>query len=936
MKHTLKQSCPRLMLYRVRELLRDLSSDLPGVNLEAISRQISQIERLISTNDAYFQLSTVCSGKNMTHSDWGLLAGRIAMHQLKRVIPETFSQYVEQCEELWEPGFPKFVKSVADQLDAMIIPRRDWTYNIFAVSVLKKSYLTKFHGVTRESPQYLWMRVACFLWYRTAYFDYETHPSPHASLLPAAMERIRKVYNSLSTGEYTHASPTLFNAGFVRHQLSSCFQLQVDDDINSITENWRRCAQVSKASGGIGMDVSAIRHSEIGTQGFSKGIVPWLKIFDQILKSVDQEGRRKGSGTIYLQPWHIDVEAFLELKKNVGHDDLRARDLFYALWIPDEFMRRVRDGQDWLLICPHKAPELLNLYGEEFDAAYHRRLQEYYDMQAEKVKNQQKLDELSQKIKSITVKVKDCQAKIDAKVSMMVGDRTVSGNDDGSDDELRQDLAFYVQQIENWSAEVDHLKKELVDLPYYKLVKARDLFDQIITSQIERGMPFMLYKDAVCAKSNQKNVGPVRCSNLCCEILQVTEGNRVPSCNLASVSLNSCFVPGKDNGNEVEPSRFDFDKLERITRDLVRNINQVIEVNWYIDAVPEIKATNFDLRPLGIGVQGLADVIANLDLAWEDPEVTRLNFDIFETMYYAAVSESVAIAKEVGRYPYFDGSPASQGLLQFDLWGVKPTSNRYDWNALKQEVMTHGMRNSLLIALMPTASSASILGNNECIEPFTSNMFSRSVLSGQFTMTNEHLVRDLTKIGMWTTLVVQKIIANGGSIQSLTIDDAGTDMWRDEKKMAELTARLAHLKRKYKTVYEIPQRCLLQLSIDRARYVCQTQSFNCWMDNPTPQKLYNYHMYGWKNGIKTGMYYLRQLAVTNPLNVSLGALKVETTSAPETSASASASAAVEATASTDSGNNMNAVSVDESAVPSQNAPKKLVVCTDDVCHMCSA
>jgi len=598
----------------------------------------------------------------------------------------------------------------------------------------------------------------------------------------------------------------------------NCFLYNVGDSMQSISKGWHDAAIISMNSGGLGIDFTSLRHSEIGQHGQTNGIVPWIKIMNQILVTVDQGSKRKGSGTAYLCCWHLDIEEFLDLRKASGPEDMRARDMFYALWVSDEFMRRVEKDQDWTLFCPNKVPKLDDKWGLDFEIAY----------------------------RGFEKKVK--------------------------------------------TGKITH----------YRTVKARELWKKIILTQIETGIPFILYKDAVNRKSNQKNLGTHRSSNLCCEVTLHTDKNNIASCNLGSIALNSC-VKSREGNDGVSSSYYDFQELEYLTREMVRNINQMIDRNYYPSEVPQIKYTNLRNRPLGVGVQGLSDTFAMLDLPWVSPEAKKLNEMIFETMYYAAVSESIQMAKESGPYETFQGSPASEGLLQFDLWDLEklekefegkphnkpfisseflnkhitkrrgPVTDRYKWEELRQELMKHGMRNSMLMALMPTASSASILGNHEAFEPHTQHIYARTVLSGQFVIINEHLVADLQKIDMWTTNTVRNIMKNKGSISNLS--EEGLD---GEPLPSDILKRLQFLKIKYLTVFEIPQKVLLDMSLDRGRYICQTQSFNCWMKDPTFSRLNKFHFFGWSKGIKTGCYYLRQTAKTDPINFSLDSINIPT------------------------------------------------------------
>nr|QBK86462.1 MAG: ribonucleoside diphosphate reductase, large subunit [Marseillevirus LCMAC102] len=771
--------------------LKALALNLDEIDLSIIERDFSAIN-ILTSEEQYSQLSILCQNKAIIHPQWLLLAGRIKMKSLKNKIAAKFSDATRQLHQIANEEYVNFVMSNTSELDYMIDPEKDYNYNIFAVETLLKSYLARLKKDDEtfliETPQYMYLRVATFLWF----------PKDKKCDVDTALTRIQKTYNDLSDGNYSHASPTLFNAGLFRPQMASCFTLNINDSIQSLTKSWHDCAIISMNSGGIGIDFSSLRHSEIGQYGTSKGIVPWIKIADQLLCAVDQGGKRKGSGTAYLCDWHIDIEEFIDLRKSSGPENMRARNMFYALWISDEFMRRVEKDEEWTLFCPNKAKGLDNKWGIDFEMTYRT-----YEKKAQDSK-----------------------------------------------------------------------------LTHFRKIKARDLWKKIILAQIETGMPFMLYKDACNRKSNQKNLGTIRLSNLCTEILLYTDKSNIGSCNLGSIALNSCVGGGST-------PFFDFEKLEQLTADLVRNINQVIDRNFYPPEIPQIKDTNLRNRPLGIGVQGLADTFAMLNLSWIEPEAKQLNIMIFETMYYAAVKESIEMAKECGSYETFKGSPASNGYFQFDLWDLEkmekdcessisidflqthvkrrgPDTDRYDWDSLRKDMIKFGLYNSLLLALMPTASTSNILGNNETFEPYTQQIYTRTVLSGQFVVINPHLVKDLQAINMWTTDVVRHIWVNRGSIANLP----------DDNIKENIRHRVRFLKEKYLTAFEIPQKKLLELSLDRARYICQTQSFNCWMNEPTYTKLNAFHFFGWKGGAKTGMYYLRQNARMDPINFSLDGINI--------------------------------------------------------------
>lgn len=775
--------------------LLSLAVDLNGVDVSILDRSLNYIESL-SIPDQYSQLASLCRDNTIIHPDWGLLAGRIKIHDIKSTLPATFSESTSRLRILLNDKYANFVSDHAEELNNIVCEKRDWTYNIFAVETLLKSYLACIkHDNTvdvLETPQYLFLRVATFIWFPD-------------------MGRIKRTYNDLSLGNYIHASPTLFNCGMYKHQLSSCFLMTVGDTMGSITKSWRDCAIISLGVGGIGINYGSLRHSQVGHFGDTNGIIPWTKILNEILKAVNQGTRRPGGGAVYLPPWHIDIEEFLDLKKASGAEDMRARGLFYGLWISDEFMRRVENDEMWTLMCPNKAKGLNEKWGGEFEMAY----------------------------KTYEEKFKEGK------------------------------------------------------LANCRQIRARDLMDRICLTQIETSMPYVLFKDSINRKSNQKNLGTTCCSNFCCEITEYTDEKNISSCNLANVALNSCVIDNtQSHRTYVQGTQshrtYDFDMLERLTRNMVQNLNQTIDRNYYPDDVPEIKETNLRTRPLGIGVQGLADTFALMDLAWEDGKARKLNHDIFETMYYAAVTESVELAKKDGPYEVFNGSPASKGLLQFDLWSQEKVekqfseraksnpditidflrnteqfqSDRYDWQQVREQVKKYGMRNSLLLALMPTAS-AHILGNTECFEPPASLIYARTVNAEQFVINNKHMTKDLQDIDMWTIEVTRQI-ASDGSIQNIS----------DDLCQAKHLERFHFLKKKYKTVFEISQKYLLDLSIDRGKFICQTQSFNCHMKEPTFKKLNDYHFHAWKNGAKTGMYYLRQTSRTDPMNFSCCGINV--------------------------------------------------------------
>jgi len=675
------------------------------------------------------------------HPDFAVLAARIAVSNLHKNTTKSFSEtasllynYIDNKTGERAPLIADDVYAIiqehADQLNASIIYERDYHFDFFGFKTLEKSYLLKVNGKIVERPQHLFMRVALGI---------------HKTDIAAAIE----TYNLMSEKWFIHATPTLFNGGTPKPQMSSCFLLSMkDDSIEGIYETLKNSALISQSAGGIGLNVHNIRSTGSyikGTNGTSNGIIPMLRVFNDTARYVDQGGgKRKGAFAIYLEPWHADVFAFLDLRKNHGKEEMRARDLFLALWTPDLFMKRVEADGQWSLFCPNEAKNLHTTHGAEFEALY-----EKYE--------------------------KEGKAK--------------------------------------------------------KTIPARDLWNAILDAQIETGNPYMLYKDAANEKSNQKNLGTIRCSNLCTEIIEYSDDKETAVCNLASISLPR-FVEGK---------KFNFEKLLEVTQIITKNLNKIIDNNYY--PLEETRRSNFRHRPIGIGVQGLADVFMLLGLPFESDVAKILNKNIFETIYYAALVASKNIAKESGAYETFEGSPLSKGIFQFDMWNVQP-SDRYNWDALRAEIKEHGVRNSLLLAPMPTASTSQILGNNECFEPYTSNIYNRRVLSGEFVVVNKHLLKDLMGLGLWNDSMKQRIIAANGSVQN--IDEIP-----------------ANLKEIYKTVWEIKQRTIIDMSADRGAFICQSQSLNLFVEQPNFAKLSSMHFYTWKKGLKTGMYYLRTKAATD-------------------------------------------------------------------------
>ncbi len=681
------------------------------------------------------------------HPDYALLAARIAVSNLHKNTDKSFYRTMKALHEYIDPKTEEkaglishvtfeIIEKYKDKLDSTIIYDRDYSFDYFGFKTLERSYLLKMDGKVVERPQHLLMRAAIGI---------------HGKDIESAIE----TYHLMSEKWFIHATPTLFNAGTPKPQLSSCFLLSMtDDSIAGIFETLTRCAKISQSAGGIGLSIHNIRAQGSyikGTGGTSNGIIPMLKVYNDTARYVDQGGgKRKGAFAIYLEPWHADIHEFLELKKNHGKEELRARDLFYALWIPDLFMERVKQDGEWSLFCPNEAPGLFDAYGGEFEAMYHK-----YE--------------------------KEGRAR--------------------------------------------------------KVVKAQDLWFAILESQIETGTPYILYKDAANKKSNQQNLGTIRSSNLCTEIMEYTSEDEVAVCNLASINLSKFIVDGE----------YDFQKLYEITRVVTRNLNKVIDINYY--PIPEAENSNMRHRPVGIGVQGLADAFILMRHPFDSPEAKQLNKDIFETIYFAALTESCALAGVDGTYESFKGSPADKGMLQFDLWGVQP-SERWDWAALKNDIKKNGLRNSLLVAPMPTASTSQILGNNECFEPYTSNIYSRRTLSGEYIVVNKHLLKDLIGLELWDESMKQKLMAENGSVQNI----------------AEIPQDLKAL---YKTSYELSQKVIIDLSADRGAYICQSQSLNLFVENPNFGKLSSMHFYAWQKGLKTGMYYLRSKAAVDPIKFTL-------------------------------------------------------------------
>ena len=703
----------------------------------------------ISTSEIDNLTAEVAVAMITEHPDYETLAMRVTVSNLQKNCPKTFS---DAMVALHVKGVVSdaFMKCVALELDAVVQPKRDYDFGYFGIKTLQKGYLN-----VGETPQYLFMRVAVGI---------------HGDDMP----RVKETYEHMSLKHFTHATPTLFNSGTNHPQLSSCFLVAMkDDSIEGIYETLKECAHISKWSGGIGIHCSNIRANGSpikGTNGVADGIVPMLRVFNNTARYVNQGGgKRKGSFAIYLEPWHADVMEFLELRLNQGDEEMRCRDLFTAMWIPDLFMEKVENDEEWHLMCPHECPGLPDVYGEEFNELY----------------------------------------------------RT------------------YVAQGR-----------------FKKAVKARLVWDAILKSQVETGTPYMCYKDSVNAKSNQKNIGVVKSSNLCTEIVEVSTPDETAVCNLASICLPSLVKNasyGASDGSSGTNAYFDFGELHDVTRVITRNLNRVIDKNYY--PTEAARKSNMRHRPIGIGVQGLADVFQMLGLSFDEPKARKLNTGIFEAIYHAALTESCELAKEEGPYETFQGSPASQGILQPDMWGVE--TNEF-WNEIRNDIKTHGLRNSLLVAPMPTASTAQIMGNNEAFEPYTTNIYLRRTLAGEFVMINKHLVRELMSLGKWTPEIKTEIVRNGGSVQQL---DGVPD----------------NLKAIYRTVWEISQKSIIEMSADRGAYIDQSQSLNIFMENPSMAKLSSMHLFGWKKGLKTGSYYIRTRAKARAQQVTVPVMRVKPT-----------------------------------------------------------
>lgn len=772
------------ILERVKKLGQEAKININYSSL--VMKVIDQLYDKIPTSKIDELAAEQCASMSTLNPDYGTLAGRIIVSNHQKNTDPNFYMVVNRLYNFRDINGKKkpllsntlfeFVATYTQEIENMIDYERDYLIDYFGFKTLERSYLFKVGNKTVERPQHMWMRVAIGI---HGYTD-------NSYTKEKALQLVKETYDLMSLKYFTHATPTLFNSGTPRPQMSSCYLIAMEDDsIDGIFSTLKDCAHISKWAGGVGLHIHNIRakgsHIQ-GTNGTSNGLVPMLRVFNNTARYVDQGGnKRNGSFAIYLEPWHADIEDFLELKKNHGDEELKARDLFYALWVSDLFMERVKENGKWSLMCPHECPGLSDVYGDKFKTLY------------EKYEGEGKAR---------------------------------------------------------------------------KIVNARDLWFKILDAQMETGTPYILYKDASNSKSNQQNIGTIKSSNLCTEILEYSDDTETAVCNLASIALPS-FV------NETS-KQFDYEKLHEVTKVVTNNLNRVIDINYY--PTEKCKKSNLSHRPIGIGVQGLADTFVLMDIPFHSEEAKIINKLIFETIYHAALERSneLAINREKiikesglseltensydkeyiwsrlnnrfegsqslsGAYSSFIGSPASEGILQFDMWSKEPTSGRYDWATLKQNIITHGLRNSLLVAPMPTASTSQILGFNECFEPFTSNLYSRRTLAGEFVVVNKYLMKELQELGMWNEQIKNNIIANKGSIQQLTM-------------LPE------HIRNKYKIVWEMPMKHLIDMAADRGAFICQSQSLNLWMEDPTYNSLTSMHFYSWKQGLKTGIYYLRRKA----------------------------------------------------------------------------
>jgi len=733
---------------RVRKLCYGLNELVDPVKISM--RVIEGLYDGVTTSELDNLAAETAATMTTTHPDYAKLAARISVSNLHKNTKKSFSETMKDLYEYVNPRTGKKAPLLSDEvfkvvsenseiLDSTIIYNRDFGYDYFGFKTLERSYLLKLNGKIAERPQHMLMRVSVGI---------------HLN----DMESVIETYELMSKKYFTHATPTLFNSGTPKPQMSSCFLLAMQDDsIDGIYDTLKQTAKISQSAGGIGLSIHNVRATGsyiAGTNGTSNGIVPMLRVFNDTARYVDQGGgKRKGSFAIYVEPWHADIYDFLDLKKNTGKEEMRARDLFYAMWIPDLFMKRVEANEEWTLMCPNECPNLFNVHSEAFEELY-----------------------------------------------------------------LKYETAGKGR----------------------KTIKARELWEKILESQIETGTPYMLYKDAANRKSNQKNLGTIKSSNLCTEIMEYTSEDEVAVCNLASIALPMFIKNGE----------FDHKELFRVTKRVTRNLNRVIDRNYY--PVKEAENSNVRHRPIGLGVQGLADVFIMLRLPFTSDEAKQLNQEIFETLYFAAVTASMELAKEEGTYSTYEGSPIAQGEFQHNLWGIKDEelSGRWEWDELRKSVLKHGVRNSLLVAPMPTASTSQILGNNECFEPYTSNIYTRRVLSGEFIVVNKHLLEDLVNLGLWNESLKQELMRANGSIQDI-------DMIPED------------IKELYKTVWELSMKDIIDMSRHRGYFIDQSQSLNLFMENANYSKLTSMHFYAWKNGLKTGMYYLRTKSAVDAIKFTL-------------------------------------------------------------------
>jgi ribonucleoside-diphosphate reductase alpha subunit len=733
------------ILTRIKKLGQEAAIQ---INYSSLAMKvIDQLYDKIETTKIDELAAEQCAALSTQHPDYATLASRIIISNHQKNTDPIFSNVMmtlqeftnskEQNKPLISQKLWDFTDHFSKELNEMIVHERDYLIDYFGFKTLERAYLFRVNNTVVERLQHMWMRVAIGI---------------HGDLNndhQEALRLVKETYDLMSQKFFTHATPTLFNAGTPRPQLSSCYLIAMEEDsLDGIYNTLKDCAQISKWAGGVGLHIHNIRakgtHIQ-GTNGTSNGLVPMLRVFNNTARFVDQGGgKRNGSFAIYLEPWHPDIDDFLDMRKNHGDEEMRARDLFYALWISDLFMERVKANAKWSLFCPHECPGLSDVYGDTF-------------------------------------------------------------------------VLLYEKYESNGKAR--------------KVVNARDLWFKILDAQMETGTPYILYKDAANKKSNQQNLGTIKSSNLCCEIIEYSDANETAVCNLASIGLPT-FV-------NTETKMFDYDKLHEVTKVVTNNLNRVIDINFY--PTEKTRTSNMRHRPIGIGVQGLADTFVLMDIPFHSDEAKEVNKLIFETIYHASLEKSNEISISEGQYSSFEGSPASKGILQYDMWDKEPTTTRYNWDALKESIMKHGLRNSLLVAPMPTASTSQILGFNECFEPFTSNLYSRRTLAGEFVVVNKYLMKELIELGHWSEQIKNNIIANKGSIQQLTV----------------LPERVRN---KYKIVWEIPMKHVIDMAADRGAFICQSQSLNLWVEDPTYNTLTSMHFYSWKQGLKTGIYYLRRKA----------------------------------------------------------------------------